>query len=129
MLRECVRFASGSKIIITTREEKQLVALQEDCHLTYYNYKVKELDEHESRELFYQLAFKRNKPKEDYSELVDQFICYAKGLPLTLKIIGFDLHERNIRCWKVHYKQGFETRTRPYGPTGKTSNRSFLWFF
>ena len=27
------------------------------------------------------------------------------------------------------HSQGFETRTRPYDPTGKTSNRSFLWFF
>ena len=77
-----------------------LVALQEDCHLTYYNYKVKELDEHESCELFCQHAFKRNKLKEDYSKLVDQFICYAKGLPLALKIIGFDVYEKNRSCWK-----------------------------
>ena len=30
-----------------------------------------------------------------------------------------------LSCWQ----QGFETQTGPYGPTGKTSNRSFLQFF
>ncbi|GMY20933.1 disease resistance protein RPV1-like isoform X1 [Fagus crenata] len=100
LLGGCFQFASGSRIIITTREEKVLATLREDCHLTYHKYMVKELDEHESRELFCQHAFKRDKPKEDYLDLVDQFIHYAKGLPLALKIIATDLYERNIRCWK-----------------------------
>ena len=95
------RFASGSRIIITTRDEKLLSPLQEDYHLTYYNYRLKELDKHESRELFCQHAFKESKPKEGYSELVDLFISYAKGLPLALEIIGSDLYPRDdIRCWK-----------------------------
>ena len=100
LLGKCDRFAPGSRIIITTREEKLLSTLQEVGHLTYYKYKVKELDEHESSELFCQHAFKRNKPKEAYSKLIDQFISYAKGLPLALKIIGVDLYKRNIHCWK-----------------------------
>nr|XP_023890756.1 TMV resistance protein N-like [Quercus suber]XP_023890757.1 TMV resistance protein N-like [Quercus suber]XP_023890758.1 TMV resistance protein N-like [Quercus suber]XP_023890759.1 TMV resistance protein N-like [Quercus suber] len=91
-------FASGSRIIITTREKKLLSTLREDCHLFYY--KVKELDECESRELFCHYALKRNKPIEDYSELVHQFIGYAKGLPLVLKIIGADLYDKNLQCWK-----------------------------
>ena len=33
-------------------------------------------------------------------ELVQQFICYARGLPLALKIIGADLYDKNMRCWK-----------------------------
>ena len=40
---KCDWFASRSRIIITTREERVLSTLQEDCHLTYYNYEVKEL--------------------------------------------------------------------------------------
>ena len=52
LLGKCNWFASGSRIIITTRDKMLLSTLQEDCHLTYYRYKVKELDEHESRELF-----------------------------------------------------------------------------
>ncbi|XP_050275551.1 disease resistance protein RPV1-like [Quercus robur] len=98
LLGKCNWFASGSRIIITTREKKLLSTLREDCHLIYY--KVKELNEHESRELFCQHAFKRNKPTEDYLELVHQFIVYAKGLPLVLKIIGSDLYDKNLHCWK-----------------------------
>ena len=98
LLGQCNWFASGSRIIITTREKELLSTLQEDCHLFYY--KVKELDEHESRELFCQHAFKRNKPTEDYLELVHQFIGYAKGLPLVLEIIGADLYDKNLQCWK-----------------------------
>ncbi|XP_050275094.1 disease resistance protein RPV1-like isoform X6 [Quercus robur] len=98
LLGKCNWFASGSRIIITTREKKLLSTLQEDCHLIYY--KVRELNEHESNELFCQHAFKRKKPKEDYLELVHQFIGYAKGLPLVLEIIGDDLHDKNLLCWK-----------------------------
>ncbi|XP_050275040.1 TMV resistance protein N-like isoform X2 [Quercus robur] len=98
LLGKCNWFASGSRIIITTREKKLLCTLREDCHLIYY--KVKELDDHESRELFCQHAFKRNKPTEDYLKLVHQFIGYAKGLPLVLKIIGADLYDKNVQCWK-----------------------------
>ncbi|XP_050275096.1 disease resistance protein RPV1-like isoform X2 [Quercus robur] len=98
LLGKCNWFAFGSRIIITTREKKLLSTLQEDCHLIYY--KVKELDDHESRELFCQHAFKRNKPTEDYLELIHQFIGYAKGLPLVLKIIGDDLYDKNLQCWK-----------------------------
>ena len=81
-------FAYGSRIIITTRDENVLSTIQEDYHLTYCNYRLKELDKHESRELFCQHAFKKNKPKKGYSEVVDLFLSYAKGLPLALKIIG-----------------------------------------
>ncbi|KAL0005642.1 hypothetical protein SO802_013203 [Lithocarpus litseifolius] len=101
LLGECNCFASGSRIIITTGDEKLLSTLQEYYHLTYYNYKLKELDKHESRELFCQHAFKENKPKKGYSELVDLFLSYAEGLPLVLKIIAIDLYPRDdIRCWK-----------------------------
>ncbi|KAK4595473.1 hypothetical protein RGQ29_013798 [Quercus rubra] len=100
LLGKCDSFAFGSRIIITTREEKVLSTLQEDCNLAYYNYRVKELNQLESYELFCQHAFKRNKPTKDYLELIDQFIYYAKGLPLALKIIGADLYKRNIRYWK-----------------------------
>ncbi|XP_075658756.1 disease resistance protein RPS4B-like [Castanea sativa] len=99
LLGKCDWFASGSRIIITTREENVLSTLQEDCHLTYYNYKVKELNQLESHELFCQHAFKRNKPTEDYLELVDHFLRYAKGLPLALEIIGVDLYKRDIQYW------------------------------
>ena len=58
-------------------------------------YKIKELNDHEALELFSLHAFQRNKPQEDYSELTDQVICYAKGIPLALAIIGANLYGRS----------------------------------
>ncbi len=92
------QLASGSRIIITTRDRHLLDTLQKDCYVRYY--KVEELNEHEARELFCQHAFGINKSVEDYSKLVDQFINYAKGLPLALQIIGADLYRRTKREWK-----------------------------
>ena len=63
-------------------------------------YEVKELNKHEAHKLFCQEAFGRNNFKEDYSELINKFIDYAKGLPLVLKIIGADLYGRTKHEWK-----------------------------
>ena len=46
--------------------------------------------------LFRSHAFQASKYGEDYSELAEQIICYANGLPLALKIIGSDLCGKNI---------------------------------
>ena len=91
-------FAPGSRIVITTRDRHLLDTLPKDWHVMYY--KVEELNEHEARELFVKHAFGRNNAKEEYFELVDQFIHYAKGLPLALKIIGANLCKRTKREWK-----------------------------
>ena len=63
-------------------------------------YKIKELNDHEALELFSLHAFQRNKPQEDYSELTNQVICYATGIPLALAIIGADLYGRSEMEWK-----------------------------
>ncbi|XP_030936167.1 disease resistance-like protein DSC1 [Quercus lobata] len=61
---------------------------------------VKELGDHEALELFSMHAFQKNKPEEDYSELTNQVICYAKGIPLALSIIGANLYGRSEMEWK-----------------------------
>ena len=88
--------ASGSRIIITTRNKHFLQTLR-ICHSTY---EIKELDDHEALELFSMHAFHKNKPKEDYLNLTDRVICYAKGLPLALSIIGANLHGRSEIEWR-----------------------------
>ena len=92
----CDWFALGSRIIITTRNKHLLCSLR----IGHSTYEVKELDSHEALELFSMHAFQRNKPEEDYLELTDQVICYAKGLPLALSIIDADLCGRNEMQWK-----------------------------
>ena len=61
---------------------------------------VNELGDYEALELFSMHAFQKNKPEEDYSELTNQLICYAKGIPLALSIIGANLHGRSEMEWK-----------------------------
>ncbi|XP_075659188.1 disease resistance protein RUN1-like [Castanea sativa] len=92
----CDWLASGSRIIITIRNKHLLQTLS----IRHSTYEVKGLDNHEALELFSMHAFHKNKPKEDYSKLIDQVICYAKGLPLALSIIGANLHGRSEMEWK-----------------------------
>ena len=96
LLGGCDWFASGSRIIITTRDKHLLATLGKG----YSIYEVKELDKDEALELFSMHAFQGNKLEEDYSELANEVIHYAKGLPLALVIMGADLCGRTKREWK-----------------------------
>ena len=98
LIGKCDWFASRSRIIITTRD-KHLLATLGKAH-SIYEVEVTKLDDHEALELFSLHAFHRNKPEEDYSKLTDQVICYAKGLPLALVIIGADLCGRSEMEWE-----------------------------
>ena len=97
LLGECNWFASGSRVIITTRDKHVLTTLAgRDPRI----YEVTKLNESEARELFNLHAFHTSKYGEDYLELAKQIICYADGLPLALEIIGSDLCGKNIQEWK-----------------------------
>ena len=96
LLGKCDLFASGSRIIVTTRDKHLLATSRKD----YLTYEVKELDTDKALELFSMYAFQRTNPNEEYLELVNQFVHYAKGLPLALVIIGASLHGRTKPFWK-----------------------------
>ena len=96
LLGKCDWFASGSGIIMTTREKR----LIETIGNVVSTYQVKELDENESIKLLSKHAFRSNKPNEDYLELVNQVIHYANGLPLALVVMGTDLYRRTKLEWK-----------------------------
>jgi len=96
LLGECNWFSSGSRVIITTRDKQVLATLGRDHQI----YRVKELNQRQALELFSLHAFQTSKPKEDYSNLAKQIICYANGLPLALKIMGSDLCGKSILEWK-----------------------------
>ena len=89
---------SRSRVIITTRDEHLLTTLGKVC--TTKTYKVKELDNHEALELFSQYAFHKVKPDEEYSELTNKALYYAKSLPLALTIIGSNLCGRTKPEWE-----------------------------
>ncbi|XP_024192843.2 TMV resistance protein N-like [Rosa chinensis] len=89
-------FGKGSRIIITTRDKRLLVA--HDIDLMY---NVKKLDYHEAVELFSWSAFKRKGPLEVYAELTERAIGYAQGLPLALRVLGSYLYGGNLDTWKA----------------------------
>ena len=130
LLGRCDWFASGSRIIITTRD-KHLLYVFEDC---FQIFEVPELDKDEALELFSMHAFQRNKPSEDYMELANQVIDYTKGLPLALVKMGDELCGKTKREWKsVLYKhEQFphkdiqDTVQRSYDALGMTEKDIFL---
>ncbi|XP_050242984.1 TMV resistance protein N-like isoform X6 [Quercus robur] len=95
------RFASGSRVLITTRDKHLLDNLGKVCT----TYKMTELDNCEALELFNQHAFRGNELEEDYSILANQVIQYANGLPLALTIIGSDLCGKPRSQWESAVQQ------------------------
>ncbi|KAM5562385.1 hypothetical protein ABKV19_017555 [Rosa sericea] len=87
-------FGNGSRIIITTRDKRILI--QHDIERSY---KVEGLDPNKSLELFSQNAFRKDKPEEDFLQMSECFVDYAKGLPLALKVLGRALYKRDLGAW------------------------------
>ncbi|KAL7179506.1 hypothetical protein ACSBR1_042827 [Camellia fascicularis] len=88
-------FGPGSRIIITTRDEHLLKGLKVD-----ERYMPEELNHTESLQLFSWHAFRETNPLENFVELVNDIVSYARALPLALEILGPYLFGRNILEWK-----------------------------
>ncbi|XP_023739993.1 disease resistance protein RPV1 [Lactuca sativa] len=91
---EPIWFKPGSRIIITTRDEKVLLA-----HKVTLIRDVNLLSDKEAICLFSRYAFGREIPIEDYEELSEQVLCYASGLPLTIKVLGSNLCGEDKPIW------------------------------
>ncbi|XP_062025343.1 TMV resistance protein N-like [Rosa rugosa] len=87
-------FGSGSRVLITTRNERLLIE-----HGVERRLKVEEFNDVDSLQLFSQKAFKKGYPEEDFLDLSKSFINYAKGLPLALEVLGSFLHGRDQSEW------------------------------
>ncbi|KAK4269974.1 hypothetical protein QN277_023065 [Acacia crassicarpa] len=87
-------FGEGSRIIITTRDERLLKILR-----VIHVYTMKELDDNESLELFSWHAFKQATPEQDFTELSRRVVSYSGGLPLALEILGSYLFTRETFIW------------------------------
>ncbi|XP_065854303.1 disease resistance protein RUN1-like isoform X2 [Euphorbia lathyris] len=89
-------FGSGSRIIITTRDEHLL-----KFHGVDKIFKVEGLSHDEALHLFCLKAFKKDyPPADDYLELSKQFVSYCNGLPLALDVIGSFLLNKSVNEWK-----------------------------
>ncbi|XP_061994774.1 disease resistance protein RPV1-like [Rosa rugosa] len=88
-------FGCGSRIIITTRDKRLLIA-----HQVYPIYKAKELDDDEARNLLILNAFKKNKNLDECVKFpIDTAVLYAHGLPLAINILGSLLCDKSINQW------------------------------
>ena len=88
-------FGPGSRIIITTRNQQLLINLGVDNI-----YQTEELKNNEALKLFSRKAFKNDSPLVGYEELSQEFIYYAKGVPLALEVLGSSLLHKNVDLWK-----------------------------
>ncbi|XP_057415448.1 TMV resistance protein N-like [Lotus japonicus] len=92
----CDWFGLGSRIIITTRDGDLLRR-----HRVEKTYKMMELNDQQSLELFCQNAFGKSHPKTGYEDMSYRVVKYARGLPLVLKVLGTDLAiEDNLEYWE-----------------------------
>ena len=90
-------FGPGSRIIITTRDQRLLIT----HHMTEAEiYEVNKLNYVEALKLFSREVFKKDYPPEDFKELSANVIHYAGGLPLALKVLGASLMQRELVVWK-----------------------------
>lgn len=89
-------FGSGSRIIITTRDENLLIK-----HEVSVIYKVEPLKNDQSIQLFCWHAFKNTQPLEDYKDMCKQFVAYGSGIPLAIELLGSFLFDKSIDKWKI----------------------------
>ncbi|XP_040372682.1 disease resistance protein RPV1 isoform X2 [Rosa chinensis] len=87
-------FGDGSRIIVTTRDERVLI--QNDIEMSF---ELAGLSHSKALELFCQHAFKKDQPEEGFSELAKCFVDYAQGLPLALEVLGGFLYKRDLDAW------------------------------
>ncbi|PNY04128.1 disease resistance protein (TIR-NBS-LRR class), partial [Trifolium pratense] len=89
-------FGSGSRIIITTRDETLL-----DSHDVEINkYKMEVLTYRDSLELFCWNAFDNNRPAENFEYMSNRAANYANRIPLALCVIGSNLKGKSIEEWE-----------------------------
>jgi hypothetical protein len=88
-------FGYGSTIIVTSRDMLVLKNIDADGI-----YEVKEMDYYASLRLFCLNAFKQSHPISDYVGLTEKILNYAKGVPLTLKVLGSLLCGKTKKAWE-----------------------------
>jgi len=88
-------FGPGSRIVITTRDERLLTRLEVEK-----KYHAKGLNNDECLQLFSWHAFKKPHPMKEYVELSEVVVDYVGGVPLALEVLGSNLFKRSITHWR-----------------------------
>ncbi|XP_057835008.2 disease resistance protein Roq1-like [Cryptomeria japonica] len=83
---------SDSLVIVTTRELGVLASWD-----IYSIYKMPGLNDSRARQLFCWHAFLQPSPLSGFETLVERFLKVCNGLPLSLKVLGGQLHGREAK--------------------------------
>ncbi|XP_040995190.1 TMV resistance protein N-like [Juglans microcarpa x Juglans regia] len=87
-------FGPGSRIIVTSRDGHLLKRHVDDIYM------ATGLGHADALQLFCWKAFKKPYPEENYVDLCKEFVKYANGLPLALKVLGSSLYGRGRNEWE-----------------------------
>ncbi|CAH2078530.1 unnamed protein product [Thlaspi arvense] len=110
-------YRKGSRIVITTRDKK---LLQNNTDATYL---VPRLNDREAMELFCLSAFPKDTyPREEFMDLSNHFVYYAKGHPIALKLLGSSLCQKNKTYWMEKWER---LRVTPDKEIQKELKRSY----
>ncbi|KAJ4826735.1 hypothetical protein Tsubulata_032755, partial [Turnera subulata] len=93
-------FGTGSRIIITTRNEDLLEQLGVDKVCI-----TPEMNVAEALELFSWHAFGKSYPKPDFLEWSKEIVRYCQGLPLALEVLGGVLFRQKEPQWRHQLKK------------------------
>lgn len=88
-------FGPGSRVIIITRNRNLLAH-----HKVERIYLVEELNRTHARKLLSHKVFKHGIVNSSYTEILDQIVTYASGLPLALERIGSYLYGKSVDEWR-----------------------------
>ncbi|XP_024171182.1 disease resistance protein RPV1 [Rosa chinensis] len=110
-------FGLGSRLVITTRDERLLNQLGVDSI-----YPAPEMNETEALELFSWHAFRNSHPDKEYSELSSSIVACYGGLPLALEVLGSFLFGRSMAQWKSALEKW---KTIPHGQIQEKLRVSF----
>ncbi|XP_008240878.1 PREDICTED: disease resistance protein RPS6-like [Prunus mume] len=93
------RFGKGSRIIVTTTDERLLI---------YYNhpeiYTIEKLTSDQALLLFCRKALETDHPTDAFKKLSNEFVDYIDGHPLALEVFGRSLRDRKEDYWSTKLK-------------------------
>ncbi|KAM1950299.1 hypothetical protein ACFX15_010240 [Malus domestica] len=95
LVGNCHFFGPGSRIIITTRNERVLKEFAVDKI-----YRAKVMDREEALELLSWHAFRSSSCPSQYLALEREVVNYCGGLPLALEVLGSTLFKRSVDEWR-----------------------------
>ncbi|GLJ52194.1 hypothetical protein SUGI_1110240 [Cryptomeria japonica] len=88
----------GSLVIITTRDQSVLRGAD-------FRYRMKGMNLDHAKELFCNHAFGARDPPVAYNKLVESFVKFCGGLPLSVKVLGAHVYGRDEYYWELELEK------------------------